>query len=254
MPQLINYRRDHELALIGLCNAPVNALGHALREALANACAEAASDPHVRAIVIYGLNLPFSAGADISEFGSPLTWQAPALPALLPTLAQIDKPLVAAIDGVALGGGLELALACSHRIALATARLGLPEVTLGLIPGAGGTQRLPRLINVEAALDMMLSGQPINARRGHELGLIDCVVEQPEALLPQACAFARQLLADSTTRPLGEAPAQAPNIEFFHQQQAQLEARKPGQHAPLSVLAAVRAACDLPVSHAYSVY
>ncbi|MEG1038385.1 MAG: 3-hydroxyacyl-CoA dehydrogenase NAD-binding domain-containing protein [Pseudomonas sp.] len=250
MPQLIDYHRDQELALIGLASAPVNALGHALRQALAEACRTAANDPQVRAIVLYGLDLPFSAGADISEFGSPLTWQAPALPELLPTLAQIDKPLIAAIDGVALGGGLELALVCSHRVAVASARLGLPEVTLGVIPGAGGTQRLPRVIGVEAALEMMLSGQPISAQRGHELGLIDCLVEQHEALLSSACRFARELLADSgaaqaPVRTNGKAALPAPSPDFFHQQHAHLQARKPGQTAPQWVLEAVRAACEL---------
>ncbi|TDF84038.1 3-hydroxyacyl-CoA dehydrogenase NAD-binding domain-containing protein [Pseudomonas sp. H9] len=249
MTPLIDYHRDQELALIGLANAPVNALGHALRQALAEACSTAANDPHVRAIVLYGLDLPFSAGADISEFGSPLTWQTPSLPDLLPELAQIDKPLVAAIDGVALGGGLELALVCSHRVAVTSARLGLPEVTLGVIPGAGGTQRLPRLIGVEAALDMMLGGQPISAQRGHELGLIDCLVEQRHALLESACGFARQLLADqSPARRHRPAPAQAPSADFFQAQQAQLTARKPGQLAPQMVLDAVRAACELNLS------
>ncbi|MBH3429966.1 3-hydroxyacyl-CoA dehydrogenase NAD-binding domain-containing protein [Pseudomonas alkylphenolica] len=253
MSQLIDYRRDQELALIGLCSAPVNALGHALREALADACTTAANDPQVRAIVLYGQQLPFSAGADISEFGGPLTWQAPALPDLLPALARRGKPLIAAIDGVALGGGLELALICRHRVAVASARLGLPEVTLGVIPGAGGPQRLPRLIGVEAALEMMLAGQPISARRGHELGLIDCLVEHGDDLLAQACTYTRQQLADSAgsdtpARTHHPAPPSAPTATFFNEQNAQLAARKPGQHAPQAVLDAVRAACELDLT------
>ncbi|MCY1479099.1 Fatty acid oxidation complex subunit alpha [compost metagenome] len=245
MLQLIDYRRDHELALIGLCHSPVNALGHELRQALASACQQAAGDPAVRAIILHGQPLSFSAGADIGEFGTPLTWQAPALPQLLDDLARIDKPLLAAIDGVALGGGLELALACSHRIARADARLGLPEVRLGLLPGAGGTQRLPRLVGVEAALEMMLDGQPLDARKGHALGLVDRLVEPDADLLAQACGFARELLDTPLPARPAQSPLGEPGNDFFRLQEAQLAARKPGQEAPQRVLAAVRAACEL---------
>ncbi|MND37779.1 Fatty acid oxidation complex subunit alpha [compost metagenome] len=245
MLQLIDYRRDHELALIGLCHSPVNALGHELRQALASACQQAAGDPAVRAIILHGQQLSFSAGADIGEFGTPLTWQAPALPQLLDDLARIDKPLLAAIDGVALGGGLELALACSHRIARADARLGLPEVRLGLLPGAGGTQRLPRLVGVEAALEMMLDGQPLDARKGHALGLVDRLVEPDADLLAQACGFARELLDTPLPARPAQSPLGEPGNDFFRLQEAQLAARKPGQEAPQRVLAAVRAACEL---------
>lgn len=248
MQQLIDYRRDHELALIGLRHAPVNALGHRLRQALASACEVAANDPSVLAIIIHGQHLPFSAGADIAEFGTPLTWQTPALPQLLADLAQIDKPLVAAIDGVALGGGLELALACSHRIASADARLGLPEVLLGLLPGAGGTQRLPRLIGVAAALQLMLDGQPVDARRGRELGLIDRLADGGEDLLTQASRYTRELLAGPAPARPDPGPLQEPASDFFSTQEAQLAARKPGQLAPQLVLAAVRAACELPLA------
>ncbi|MDZ3993520.1 3-hydroxyacyl-CoA dehydrogenase NAD-binding domain-containing protein [Pseudomonas sp. Teo4] len=248
MTQLIDYRRDHELALIGLCHAPVNALGHALRQALAAACSQAAKDPSVKAIILHGQQLPFSAGADIAEFGSPLTWQEPALPQLLVELAGIDKPMIAAIDGVALGGGLELALACRYRIARVDARLGLPEVRLGLIPGAGGTQRLPRLIGVEPALEMMLSGDPIAARQGHGLGLVDELVERDQDLLVQACAFARAILAEPTATDAERPPlSEGLPKDFFQQREAQLSARKPGQLAPQLVLSAVRAACELPL-------
>lgn len=242
---LIDYRRDNQLALIGLCHAPVNALGHDLRQALLQACTQAASDPEVKAVILHGRSLPFSAGADISEFGSPRTWQAPALPELLETLTTLAKPLIAAIDGVALGGGLELALACSHRVASATARLGLPEVRLGLLPGAGGTQRLPRLIGVAPALELMLGGEPIDARQGLVLGLVDRLVEPGQDLLDQACAFAREQLANRA--PPRVTPA-LPAEGLFATHEAQLAARKPGQRAPLRVLAAVRAACELPLA------
>ncbi|SEJ80015.1 3-hydroxyacyl-CoA dehydrogenase [Pseudomonas linyingensis] len=248
MQQLIDYRRDQELALIGLCHAPVNALGHELRQALASACELAASDPAVRAIVLHGRQLPFSAGADIGEFGTPLTWQAPALPQLLVDLARIDKPLIAAIGGVALGGGLELALACSQRIASADARLGLPEVRLGLLPGAGGTQRLPRLIGVAAALQMMLDGQPVDARQARDMGLVDRLVEPGADLVAEACRFARELLAGPAPARPKQGPLDEPSSDFFAAQEAQLTARKPGQLAPQLVLATVRAASELPLA------
>ncbi|BBH45710.1 3-hydroxyacyl-CoA dehydrogenase NAD-binding domain-containing protein [Pseudomonas sp. KU43P] len=246
---LIDYRRDNPLALIGLRHAPVNALGHDLRQALMQACSQAAADPEVQAIILHGQQLPFSAGADISEFGSPKTWEEPALPHLLEALTRLGKPLIAAIDGVALGGGLELALACSHRLATANARLGLPEVRLGLLPGAGGTQRLSRLIGVAPALEMMLGGDPVDARQGLALGLIDRLVEPGQDLLEAACTFARELLArpaapSSTATPL----ADELENDFFANREAQLVARKPGQTAPMRVLAAVRAACELPLA------
>ena len=247
--QLIDYRRENQLALIGLRHAPVNALGHGLRQALMQACSRAAADPEVQAIILHGEQLPFSAGADISEFGSPRTWEPPALPELLDALTRIEKPLIAAIDGVALGGGLELALACSHRLATATARLGLPEVRLGLLPGAGGTQRLPRLIGVAPALEMMLSGDPIDGRQGLALGLIDRLVESRQDLLEAACTFAREQLAQPAL-PSAPATLLAAGLEsdFFASREAQLIARKPGQTAPLRVLAAVRAACEVPLA------
>ncbi|MFZ5933782.1 3-hydroxyacyl-CoA dehydrogenase [Pseudomonas putida] len=246
---LIDYRRDHQLALIGLHHAPVNALGHGLRQALLQACSQAAADPEVQAIILHGQQLPFSAGADINEFGSPQAWEEPALPQLLETLARLGKPVLAAIDGVALGGGLELTLACSHRLATTGARLGLPEVRLGLLPGAGGTQRLPRLIGVAPALEMMLSGDSIDARQGLVLGLIDRLVEPGQELLDAACSFARELLAQPAA-PRATAAALMDGLEsdFFANREAQLLARNPGQRAPLRVLAAVRAACELPLA------
>ena len=179
------------LALIGLACAPVNALGQALREQLLEACERAAADASVKAIVLHGEVLLFSAGADISEFGSPASFARPDLPSLLVRLTELDKPLIAAIGGLALGGGLELALACGYRVAEANARLGLPEIKLGLLPGAGGTQRLPRLIGAAAALEIIASGQPISAERALELG---CSIAWSRQT-PTACSTARAALA-----------------------------------------------------------
>ena len=175
MMQAAEWENHEGTALITLDNPPVNALGHALRAALAEAVDEAEADPAIRAIVIRAARRTFPAGADIREFGKPSA--PPLLPDLCARVEACTKPVVAAIHGTALGGGLELALACHARVALASARIGFPEVTLGLLPGAGGTQRAPRLIGAEPALRLMTTGRPIRAAEALALGLVDRVVE-----------------------------------------------------------------------------
>ncbi len=162
------------VAVATIDNPPVNALGAAVREGLAKAIAQANADAVVAAIVIASTGKAFIAGADISEFGKPPT--PPSLPDVLDAIEASAKPVVAAIQGVALGGGLEVALACHGRVALPGAKLGLPEIKLGLIPGAGGTQRLPRLIGAAKAFPMMLSSEPIPAGLALDYGLLDEVV------------------------------------------------------------------------------
>jgi len=164
------------IAVVTIDNPPVNALGAGVRQGLAAAIAQANADSGVAAIVIAATGKAFIAGADISEFGKPPV--APSLPDLLDAIAGSAKPVVAAIQGVALGGGLEVALACHGRVALTGAKLGLPEIKLGLIPGAGGTQRLPRLIGAAKAFPMMLSGEPVSAGQALEYGLLDEVVSE----------------------------------------------------------------------------
>lgn len=164
------------IAVIVLDNPPVNSLGHALRQRIVSALDKAEADPSVRAIVLTGNTKAFSAGADVSEFGTPLQLTEPLLRTVLQRLEDCRKPVVAAIEGVALGGGLEVALACHGRVAFETARLGLPEILLGLIPGSGGTQRLPRLVGIGTALSMIQSGAPQTARQLAESGLFDKVV------------------------------------------------------------------------------
>ena len=151
------------IAVITLNHPPVNSLNHALRERLVQQIDEAQANPVVQGIVLAGNAKAFSAGADVSEFGTPRQRQEPILPKVLERIESSSKPVVAAISGVALGGGLELALACHGRVALASARVGLPEITLGLIPGAGGTQRLPRLAGITAAYALMSGGRPQTA-------------------------------------------------------------------------------------------
>ncbi|MCY1330316.1 Fatty acid oxidation complex subunit alpha [compost metagenome] len=250
MTTLINYRVEGDLALIGLALPPVNALGQPLRAAILEAYERASTDTAVRAIIIHGDNGLFSAGADISEFGSAAAFADPHLPNLLVRLTQPAKPVIAAIGTLALGGGLELALACGYRIGEARARLGLPEISLGLLPGAGGTQRLPRLIGAEPALDMMISGQPIDASRALQLGLLDRLADSAETLLDSARAFATELLAnDAPARPAERFPQPAAGLpaDFFDKFRADNEPRWKSRLAPRLVLAAVEASCDLPL-------
>ncbi|WP_100962966.1 3-hydroxyacyl-CoA dehydrogenase NAD-binding domain-containing protein [Bosea sp. FBZP-16] len=185
----VTLTRQGEIAIATLDNPPVNALSAALRNDLNNALAQAMADPAVTALVIAAKGRAFIAGADISEFGKPPA--PPILPDLLAAIEDAPKPVVAAIEGVALGGGLEVALACHGRIATPAAKLGLPEIKLGLIPGAGGTQRLPRLIGAAAAFPMMLSGEPIPAQKALALGLVDKLVESDA--VGAAIALAQEL-------------------------------------------------------------
>ncbi|KAJ8352330.1 hypothetical protein SKAU_G00238060 [Synaphobranchus kaupii] len=163
------------IALITLMNPPVNALSAAVRQGITDTVGRAVSDPEVKAVVLCGENGKFCGGADIREFAGPMT--GPPLIPMIDAIEAAEKPVVAAIEGIALGGGLELALACHYRIAHVKARLGLPEVTLGLLPGAGGTQRLPRLIGVPAALDLIVTGRHVSAQEALKLGIVDQVTD-----------------------------------------------------------------------------
>ena len=155
----VSVDRRGPVTVIRLNNPPVNALSYALRNGIAEALDGAAKDDAVKSVVLAGEGRCFCAGADITEFGKPV--QAPTLHDLITTIEIFQKPVVAAIHGTTLGGGLELALACHARIAASDAKLGLPEIKLGILPGAGGTQRLPRLVGAEKALKMITSGEPI---------------------------------------------------------------------------------------------
>jgi 3-hydroxyacyl-CoA dehydrogenase len=237
---------NHEgIALITLDNPPVNALGHALRAALAEALDEAEADPAIRAIVIRAARRTFPAGADIREFGK--TPLPPLLPDLCTRIEACTKPVVAALHGTALGGGLELALAAHARVALSSAKLGFPEVTLGLLPGAGGTQRAPRLIGAEPALRMMTSGRPLRAADALAIGLVDRVVE--DDVTAAALALAADLAAT------GHPPVPTRNrAEGFRDpiayEAAITAAREPVQHpdlpAPGRIIDCIEAALLLP--------
>ncbi len=175
---LVDYQKQGSIGVITLNNPPVNALSvnKGLLQGVLDAFKEGDHDHHVRAFVIIGGGRNFSGGADISEFGKPYDPGKATLADLLAYMDTITKPIVAAISGPTMGGGLELALTAHYRIALTGAQIALPEVKLGILPGAGGTQRSPRLMGVEKALDLMVSGDPISSEKAKEVGLVDEVV------------------------------------------------------------------------------
>jgi 3-hydroxyacyl-CoA dehydrogenase len=185
----ITTRRHGDVLIVTSNNPPVNALGHAVREGLVKAMEEADGDDAVKAVVIVCQGQTFFAGADITEFGKPM--QMPMLPMVVDRIEACTKPVVAAIHGTAFGGGLEVALASHYRVALPSAKLGVPEVKLGLLPGAGGTQRLPRVAGVQKALEMATSGNPIGAKEAYEIGLVDRLIEGD--LEQHAVAFAEEV-------------------------------------------------------------
>ena len=184
---------DGDVATVTINSPPVNALSQVVRDGLKRGVEAAEADPAVKAIVIICAGRTFIAGADITEFGKPPA--APYLPDVLDTIENASKPVVAALHGTALGGGFEVALTAHYRIAVPSAKCGLPEIKLGLIPGAGGTQRLPRLIGVEKALDVILSGTPFGAREAKEWGVVEELAEEGK-LHESAARLARRLIAE----------------------------------------------------------
>jgi 3-hydroxyacyl-CoA dehydrogenase len=187
----ISTRRHGDILIVTSNNPPVNALSHAVREGLVAAIGEADGDEGVKAVVIICQGQTFFAGADITEFGKPM--QMPMLPMVVDIIENCTKPVVAAIHGTAFGGGLEVALASHYRVALPSAKLGVPEVKLGLLPGAGGTQRLPRVAGVRKALEMAATGNPIGAKEAYEAGLVDRLIEGD--LEQHAVAYADEVKA-----------------------------------------------------------
>ena len=234
----VNYEIVDEIGVITIDNPPVNALSHAVRSGVQESLHTAAGDAS-KAIVIICAGNTFIAGADISEFGKPP--QAPHLPDLINAIEASNKLVIAAMHGTALGGGFEVALGCHYRIALDTARVGLPEVKLGLLPGAGGTQRVPRLVGIPAALELILGGVPIPATYANEVNLIDEVVSGE--LRDAALAYARRLVdANAPIRRASECSVEpvAPSVIDAARVAVAKSAR--GQSAPLRVIESVQAA------------
>ena len=238
----VDLQRDGELAVVTVDNPPVNALKHEVRAGLAEALRQARADGAVKAVVISCAGRTFFVGADITEFGKPP--QAPSLHDVIAAIEAIPKPVIAALHGTALGGGFELALACHFRVAVATARVGLPEVKLGLLPGAGGTQRLPRLVGPEKSLKMIVTGDPIQASEALTDGVIDEIVEGD--LTAGAVAFARRVVAEG--RPLTLVRDREDKLigEGFADAAEELTRRLRGREAPAACVEAVRNAIVLP--------
>lgn len=197
MDDVVQLTTDKDIAIITINNPPVNALSPAVAQGIAQAIATADKDDGIRAVVLIGGGSTFIAGADIKEFGKITSGKKPRGAGLLPLLLQIEnshKPVVAAIHGSAFGGGLELAMACHYRVADSNAQMGQPEVKLGIIPGAGGTQRLPRLAGVAKAVEMCAEGNAITAQEALRFGLVDRLIEGE--LLAEAMAFSRGIAGD----------------------------------------------------------
>ncbi len=240
-PVSVTMEKDGEVAVIIVNNPPVNALSWHVRQGLEDHFSAALADDSVKAIVLRCAGATFIAGADISEFGKPP--RGPDFNAVLNMIEAAAKPVVAAIHGTALGGGLETALVCHYRVAVPSAKLGVPEVKLGLLPGAGGTQRLPRIVGVEAAATMTSLGDPLPAAKAKELGLVDALAGE-DSLVTDAIAFARAKIADGP-RPTRERPVFG-DVAVIEQLKTANAKRWRGFEAPYANLACVEAATRLP--------
>ena len=242
----ISTRKHGDVLIVLSNNPPVNALSTAVRQGLVDAISEAEADDSVKAVVIACEGQTFFAGADITEFGKPP--QQPWLPLVVDTIENCSKPVVAAIHGTALGGGLEIALGCHYRVAMPTAKLGTPEVKLGLLPGAGGTQRLPRVAGVRKALEMCATGNPISASDGFACGLIDRLIEGD--LIPHAVGYAEEV---RDVRPLPKSSERQDKLNecdpaVFDEFRKANEKRFRGFVAPEANIRAVKFACEKPYS------
>ena len=246
MTDVATWAVEDAVGILTIYSPPVNALGLAVRKGLSDGIAALNADPAVQAIVLICGGRTFFAGADIAEFGKPFL-----VPTLIDVLAELEasaKPVVAAIHGTALGGGLETALVCGYRIAVPSAKFGLPEVKLGLLPGAGGTQRLPRLVGPAVALDMMVSGSPIGAARAVELGIVDCLAGEGR-LREDATAFARSIVGQPVVLVRDRQDRVDPyrgRPELFAEFRKKSARAFRGFKAPENIVRAIEAAVALP--------
>lgn len=243
---VVTTTQEGDIALVTIDNPPVNALSQALRQGLWDAVGALDADPQVRAVVLICSGRTFIAGADVAEFGKPP--MEPHLPDLVARIEGAAKPWVAAIHGSALGGGFEVAMGCRFRVAAAEASVGLPEVTLGIVPGAGGTVRTPRLAGVEAAVDLITSGRPMRAEKARAAGLIDAVVEGD--LRGGAVTFAREALSRPLPRPVSARPVVAPDAAFWAAREKAVARTAKGAIAPLRALDCLRKAAEMPFDEA----
>ena len=242
----VHFEVSGAVAVLRLNNPPVNSLGHELRRSVVDALARAEDDPAVKAVVLIGAGKGFSGGADIREFGTPKSLAAPNLHSVLRAVEDCTKPVIVAIHGVCMGGGLELALASHYRIATLDAQIGLPEVKLGLLPGAGGTQRLPRVVGVERALNMIVSGKPVRAEELRGTAMFDAMATGD--LHAAALDLARGLIAEGRgPKRVRDLAIQLPNAEAYLQFARNTVKSIAGPYpAPLACVEAVAVAVQQP--------
>ncbi|MGO8952227.1 MAG: 3-hydroxyacyl-CoA dehydrogenase NAD-binding domain-containing protein [Rhodomicrobium sp.] len=242
---LVKYENKDGIGIITVDNPPLNVLSRAVRDGLMLAVGQASADSAANAVVLTGAGRSFTAGADIKEFGA--TFQGADINGICAAIEDMEKPVVASLHGMPLGGGVELALACHYRVAAADARLGLPEVKLGLLPGGGGTQRLPRLAGAKVALDMITTGDQVTAAAAKKAGIIDEIADGDP--LAAAIAFAKSKIG---TGPLPKTRERTDKIEaergspIFDERRAEIKKRQPYQHAPLRCVDSVENAFILP--------
>ena len=246
----VNYLEQDRVAILTIANPPANGISHGVRAGLLAGLDRALADDGIDAVVLTGAGQDFCAGAELREFGTPAATRTPSLPSVIAAIESSPKPVVAAIHGNCLGGGLELALGCHWRVALADATLGLPEVQLGLMPGAGGTQRLPRAIGLQRALNMITLGERLPAEQFAGTDLIDAIVQAPVA--DAAAAFARAAVKDARPlRRLRELKVLAPGADAFLQfARSAVQAKNRFLPAPLAALEAVALSLDVPFDEA----
>ncbi len=243
MAEVVTFSKEGNIGIISVNNPPVNALAQAVRAGIKSGVEKGIGDSSVAAMIIRCEGRTFIAGADIREFGKPPT--EPFLPEVIQVIENSPKPMIAAIHGTALGGGLEICLGCHFRIAVPGAQVGLPEVKLGLLPGAGGTQRLPRLIGAQAALDIITSGNPVPAKKALAMGIIDEIVEGD--LKAAALAYAKKVLDEK--RPLRKVSTLTVKKEtptVFEDYAKSIARKQRGFLAPFHCIKAVQAATELP--------
>ena len=250
MPHPVRFDRIEAVGVITLDNPPVNAFSLSQRIGVSEALTAGLQDPDIQAFVICGSGRMFSAGADIREFDTGVAGESPTLMDLISLIENSPKPVVCALHGTALGGGCELSLACHSRIAIPGTRIGLPEVTLGIVPGAGGTQRLPRLIGVLPALDAIVSGKPMTAERAHELGLVDGLADDGDDLLKISVSIAHRLSVGpeppKKTRDRDGHLLEAKNRpELFDEFRSRISRRARGFEAPFACIDCVEAATTM---------
>ena len=248
MPELMTYECENRVAVITIDSPPVNALGYAVRSAIVEAFKKADADDDVDAVILTCSGRTFFAGADITEFGKPM--KSPHLGEMLEVIEASPKLTVAAIHGTALGGGCETALCCNYRIAIPSAKIGLPEVNLGLLPGAGGTQRLPRLVGVPIALDMITSGKPISAKTALDYGVFDKLADE-SSLRADAVAYSRALVDEDAPRirvrdRKDKVSEYKGNSEVFENFRIKNARKFRGFKAPENIIKCIEAAVELP--------